>query len=258
MGSRRMDRRVFEAMMPYLTERFGNAASLNHSFGWEAQDACEFAREQIATVIHADAAREVIFTSGGDESNTLAIKGVADAYARNGNHIITSLIERPSLLNACQSLECRGYKVTYLEVGPENRVDPETVITAITDQTILISITMATEEPGTVQPTAEIGQIAKAAGVLFHADGAHALGKIPVNVQEMGITLLSITGETISGPRGIGALYVRSHKPRGRLTPLIDGGGQERGWRSGTLNVPCIVGLGVACILCEEEMQGRT
>jgi cysteine desulfurase len=252
-----MDRRVFEAMMPYFTERFGNAASLNHSFGWEAQDACELARERIAAVIHAGSAREVIFTSGGEESNTLAIKGTADAYARKGNHIITSLIEQPSVLDACRSLECRGYEVTYLAAGPENPIDPETIKKAITDQTILISITMATEDPGTIQKTAEIGQIANASGVLFHADGAFALGKIPVNVQELGINLLSITGETIYGPREIGALYVRSRKPRGRLTPLIDGGGQERGWRSGTLNVPCIVGLGVACALCEEEMQGK-
>jgi cysteine desulfurase len=249
-----MDPRVLETMSPYFCEKFGNAASRNHPFGWEAEEAVEAARQQIAKLIHADA-KELVFTSGATESDNLAIKGVLEMYKEKGDHIITSATEHRAVLDTAKSLESKkGIKVTYLPVDKYGMVNPEDVRNAITDKTILISIMMANNEIGTINPIKEIGKISKEKGVLFHCDATQGVGKIPVNVQEMGIDLMAFSAHKIYGPKGVGALYVRKKAPRVRLAPIIDGGGHERGMRSGTLPVPLIVGFGKACELCEQEM----
>jgi cysteine desulfurase len=248
-----VDPRVLEAMLPYFTLTFGNAASRNHSFGWAAEEAVERAREQIARLINADA-KEIVFTSGATESDNLAIKGVAEMYKDKGDHIITSVIEHKAVLDTCKRLEKNGYRVTYLPVDDVGLVRLEDLQEAISDQTILISLMHANNEIGTIQPVAEIGRIAHERGVLFHTDAVQAVGKIPVDVQAMNIDLLSLTAHKIYGPKGCGALYVRKKGPRVRLVAQVDGGGHERGMRSGTLNVPGIVGLGKACEICQAEM----
>lgn len=253
----RTDPRVVEAMLPWFTEKYGNAASRSHSYGWEAEMAVEEAREQIAELIGATP-KEIIFTSGATEGNNLAIKGVAQMYRKKGNHIITTPVEHKAVIDPCKRLEHEGFKVTYLDVDQYGRVSAQQVADAITDQTILVTVMAANNEIGSVFPTREIGAVCKERGVLFHTDAVQAVGKIPVNVQEMGIDLLSLSGHKIYGPKGIGALYVRKKNPRVRLEPIIDGGGHERGMRSGTLPVPMIVGLGKACELCRLEMAEET
>lgn len=248
------DPRVLETMLPYFTEKFGNAASRNHSFGWEAEEAVEVARKQIAHLIHADA-KELIFTSGATESDNLALQGVVEMYREKGNHIITGSTEHRAVIDTAKYLEKKGIKVTFLPVDKAGMVSPDDVRNAITDQTILISIMMANNEIGTINPVAAIGKVAKEKGVLFHCDATQGVGKIPVNVQEMGIDLMSFTAHKIYGPKGVGALYVRRKAPRVRLEAMMYGGGHERGMRSGTLPVPLIVGFGKACELCEQEMS---
>jgi cysteine desulfurase len=249
-----VDPRVMETMLPFFTEKFGNASSRNHIFGWDSEAAVDRARQQVASLIHAASPREIIFTSGATESDNLAIKGVAEAYRQKGNHILTCAIEHKAVLDSCKSLERKGYQVTYLPVVKDGLVDLERLRDAITSRTILISIMAANNEIGTIEPVREIGRIAKEKGILFHTDATQAVGKIPVNVEEMGIDLLSLTGHKIYGPKGAGALYVRS-KPRVNIDPSIEGGGQERGIRSGTLNVPGIVGLGKACEIAQTDMM---
>ncbi len=246
--------RVMEVMLPYFTEKFGNAASKNHAFGWEAEAAVDSAREQVANLIGAASPREIVFTSGATESDNLAIKGVAHAYCEKGNHIVTCVTEHKAVLDSCKVLEKSGFEVTYLPVSRDGFVDLQRLRAALTDKTILISIMAANNEIGTIQPIEEIGRLAKEKGILFHSDATQAVGKIPLNVEDMGIDLLSLTAHKMYGPKGIGALFVRSTKPRVKITPQIDGGGHERGMRSGTLNVPGIVGLGKACELAKKEM----
>ncbi len=248
-----MDPRVFEAMKPYFTEVFGNAASRNHSFGWQAEEAVEKSRKQIADLIGATP-KEIVFTGGATESNNLALKGVAEMYAEKGNHIITAATEHKAILDTCKRLEKSGIRVTYLPVKTNGLVDLDMLRDAITDKTILVSIMYANNEIGVVQPVAEIGKIAKERGVLFHSDAVQAAGKIPVNVIKDNIDIMSLTGHKLYGPKGCGALYVRRKGPRVQITAQMDGGGHERGMRSGTLNVPGIVGLGEACALCQAEM----
>jgi len=248
-----MDPRVFEAMRPYFTEIFGNAASRNHSFGWQAEDATEKARKQIASLIGATA-KEIVVTSGATESNYLAIKGVFQMYAEKGNHIITAATEHKATLDTCKHLEKEGARITYLPLQTNGLIDFEQLRAAITDKTILISIMYANNEIGVLQPIAEIGKLAKERGVLFHTDATQAVGKVPVNVMTDNIDLLSISAHKMYGPKGVGALYVRRKGPRVQLTAQIDGGGHERGMRSGTLNVPGIVGLGEACAIAQKEM----
>ncbi|MGA7223743.1 MAG: IscS subfamily cysteine desulfurase [Candidatus Acidiferrales bacterium] len=248
-----VDPRVVEAMLPYFTEKYGNAASRNHEYGWKAEEAVENARAQIAKLINATP-KEIVFTSGATESTNLAIKGIAEMYREKGNHIITQVTEHKATLDTCKRLEKYGYEVTYLPVAKDGRVDLEELRKAITPKTILISIMYANNEIGVVQPIAEIGKIAKEKGVFFHVDGVQAVGKIPVDVQKDGIDMLSISAHKLYGPKGVGALYVRRKNPRVQLSAIIDGGGHERGMRSGTLNVPGIVGLGKACELCQQEM----
>jgi cysteine desulfurase len=252
-----VDPRVLDAMLPYFKADFGNAASRNHVFGWRAEEGTEQAREEVARLIGANE-KEIIFTSGATESNNLAIKGVAQFYQSKGDHIITAVTEHKAVLDSCKALERAGVRVTYLPVDKQGRVDPAEVEQAITDRTVLITIMLANNEVGTVHPVAEIGRIAHAKGVLFHCDAVQGVGKIPVDVEQMNIDLLSLTAHKIYGPKGVGALYVRRKNPRVRLTPLIDGGGHERGMRSGTLNVPGIVGLGKACALAREEMASES
>ena len=252
-----MDPRVLEAMLPYFTEKFGNAASRNHPFGWEAEEAVDTAREQIAKLIGAKG-KEIIFTSGATESDNLAIKGVVEFYKEKGTHVITCVTEHKAVLDTCKALERSGKaQVTYLGVDQYGMVDPEDVRKAINDKTILISLMYANNEIGTIHPIREIGKLAKEKGILFHCDATQGVGKVPVNVDSEGIDLLSMTAHKIYGPKGCGALYVRAKGPRVRLTPLIDGGGHERGMRSGTLNVPGIVGFGQACELCGQELESE-
>ncbi len=252
-----MDPRVLEAMLPYFTEKFGNAASRTHPFGWEAEEAVERAREQIARLINAKS-KEVIFTSGATESDNLAIKGGVEFYKDKGNHVITCVTEHNAVLDTCKVLERAGKAtVTYLPVDRYGMVDPDAVRNAITDQTVLISIMYANNEIGTIHPIREIDTIAKEKEVLFHCDATQGVGKVPVDVERDGIGLLSMSGHKVYGPKGCGALYVRSKGPRVRLTPQIDGGGHERGMRSGTLNVPGIVGFGKACELCGQELESE-
>lgn len=250
-----MDPRVLETMLPYFVEKFGNAASRNHAFGWAAEEAVELARKQIAKLINADG-KEIVFTSGATESDNLALKGVLEMYKEKGTHIITSSTEHRAVLDTAKSLEAKGLAtVTYLPVDKYGMVNPQDVQNAITDKTILISIMLANNEIGTINPIQEIGKIAKAKGILFHCDATQGVGKIPVDVQAMGIDLMSFTSHKIYGPKGVGALYVRKRNPRVRIAAQMDGGGHERGMRSGTLPVPLIVGFGKACELCEQEMS---
>jgi len=248
-----IDPRVLDAMLPYFTDKFGNAASRNHSFGWSAEEAVENARQQVASLVNATA-KEIIFTSGATESDNLMIKGVAEMYREKGNHIITQAIEHKAVLDTCKNLEKHGFEVTYLPVQRDGRVDPEAVRKAIKPTTILISIMYANNEIGVINPIAGIGKLAKEHGIIFAVDGVQAVGKVPVDVQKDNIDLLAISAHKIYGPKGVGALYVRRRNPRVQLSAIIDGGGHERGMRSGTLNVPGIVGLGKACEVCQQEM----
>jgi cysteine desulfurase len=248
-----MDPRVFETMKPYFMETFGNSASRNHSFGWQAEEAVEKSRKQIADLIGATP-KEIVFTSGATESNNLALKGVAEMYAEKGNHIITAATEHKAVLDTCKRLEKHGIRVTYLPVQSNGLIDLDMLKDAITDKTILVSIMYANNEIGVVQNMAEIGKLAKSKGVLVHSDATQAVGKVPVNVIKDNIDLMSMSGHKIYGPKGVGALYVRRKSPRVQITAQMDGGGHERGMRSGTLNVPGIVGLGEACALCQAEM----
>jgi cysteine desulfurase len=249
-----VDPRVLEAMLPYFGTAYGNAASRTHGFGWEAEKAVEAGREQVARLIGAKA-KDIIFTSGATESDNLAVRGVVEFYKDKGNHVITQVTEHKAILDTCRALEREGRAtVTYLPVDQDGRVDPEDVRKAITDKTVLVSIMFANNEIGTIQPIADIGKITREKGVLFHTDAVQGIGTLPVDVESMHIDLLSLTAHKLYGPKGIGALYVRSRGPRVRLTPLIYGGGHERGMRSGTLNVPGIVGLGKACELVRDGM----
>jgi cysteine desulfurase len=250
------DPRVFEAMRPYFTEIFGNAASRNHSFGWEAEEAIETARKQVADLIGATS-KEIVITSGATESDNLAIKGVADMYYEKGDHIITVVTEHKAVLDTCKKLEKRGFKVTYLSVGSDGLISPDDIRAAITDKTILVSVMMANNEIGVIQPIAEIGKLCKERGVLFHTDATQAIGKLPFNVNELNVDLASFSAHKIYGPKGVGGLYVRRKAPRVMLVPMMDGGGHERGMRSGTLNVTGIVGLGKACEIAREEMAAE-
>jgi cysteine desulfurase len=252
-----LDPRVLEAMLPYFNVKFGNAASRNHSFGWEAEAAVEIAREQIAKLIGATA-KEIIFTSGATESDNLAIKGVAEMYRERGNHIITQATEHKAILDTCKKLEKQGFRVTYLAVKADGLIDidelRDAIVTEGPNKTILVSIMYASNEIGVIQPIAEIGKLCHEKGVIFHTDAVQAVGKIPVDVQKDNIDILSLSGHKIYGPKGVGALYVRRRNPRVQISEQINGGGHERGMRSGTLNVPGIVGLGKACEICAEEM----
>jgi len=248
-----VDPRVLDAMLPYFREKFGNAASRNHAFGWEAEQAVEKARKQIADLIGASP-QEIIFTSGATESDNLAIKGVARMYAERGNHIITVATEHKAVLDTCKRLAKSGYEVTYLPVQRDGLIDLDQLKNAITDKTILISVMHANNEIGVLQPIREIGRIARERGVLFHTDATQSVGKVPVNVNDDNIDLMSLSGHKMYGPKGIGARYVRRKNPRVQLAAEMDGGGHERGMRSGTLNVPGIVGLGEACAICQREM----
>lgn len=248
-----LDRRVLERMMPYLTDTFGNAASRSHSFGWAAEEAVEYARDQVAKLIGASG-KEIVWTSGATESSNLAIKGVAEFYKDKGNHLITLQTEHKATLDACKRLERQGYEVTYLPVSQDGLVSLEQLEQAINERTILVTILAANNEIGVVQPIKQIGELCRARGVLFHVDAVQAAGKLPLDVDEMKIDLLSLSAHKIYGPKGVGALYVR-RRPRVRLSPIIDGGGHERGMRSGTLNVPGIVGMGAAAEIALAEME---
>jgi len=252
-----IDPRVLKAMMPYLTADFGNAASRNHAFGWKAEAAVENAREQLARLIGAQA-KDIVWTSGATESNNLAIKGVAEMYREKGNHIITSLAEHKAVIDPCRWLAELGFEVTWLKPDQYGRIHPEQVAEAITDRTILVSIMAANNEIGTINPVGEIGEVAKQRGVFFHCDATQAVGKVPIDVEAMGIDLLSASGHKIYGPKGVGCLYVRRRGPRVRLACQMHGGGHERGLRSGTLNVPGIVGMGAAAEICRKEMAQET
>jgi cysteine desulfurase len=251
------DPRVVETMIPYFTQNFGNAASRNHSFGWAAEEAVDYAREQIAKLIGADP-KEIILTSGATEADNLAIKGVYEMYATKGNHIITTTIEHKAVLDTCKHLEKQGAEVTYLEVGDDGMVNLNDLEKAITPKTILLAIMYANNEIGTVNPMREISAIAKKHGVLVMSDAVQAVGKIPVDVNKDGIDLMAFTAHKMYGPKGVGALYVRRKNPRVKVTAQMDGGGHERGMRSGTLNVPGIVGFGKACEICMNEMESDT
>jgi len=251
------DPRVVEAMLPFFTERFGNAASRNHKFGWEAEAAVEQGRAQIAALIGANP-KEIIFTSGATESDNLAIKGAAQMYRDKGDHIITTMTEHKAVIDSCKRLEKDGFSVTYMPVRKDGLIDLDQLRAAITDKTILVTIMAANNEIGVLQPIAEIGAIARERGVLFHSDAVQAIGKVPFDVNSMNVDLASISAHKIYGPKGVGALYVRRRNPRVLLAPQIDGGGHERGMRSGTLNVPGIVGFGKACEIAGQEMASES
>jgi cysteine desulfurase len=250
-----VDPRVVEAMIPYFTEKFGNAASRSHSFGWVGEEAVEYAREQLAKLIGAGSEKEIVFTSGATESDNLAIKGVAEFYASKGNHIITAKTEHKAVLDTCKRLEKQGCVVTYLQTDAQGRIDAEQVREAITDKTILVSLMLANNEVGTVQRMAEIGKVTREKGVLLHCDAVQGVGKVEFDVDKMNIDLASISAHKMYGPKGVGALYVRRSKPRVRIVAEMDGGGHERGMRSGTLNVPGIVGFGKAAELANKEWR---
>ena len=253
-----VDPRVLEEMMPYFTERFGNAASRSHAFGWTAEEAVDYARERIAKLINAQSEKEIVFTSGATESDNIALKGVAEFYKDKGNHIITTVIEHKAILDTCKRLEKEGCTVTYLPVAKDGLVDPQAVANAITDKTILVSVMLANNEIGTVQPLEAIGKITREKGVLLHSDAVQGVGKVPFDVQAMNVDLASITAHKMYGPKGVGALYVRRSKPRVRLVAQMDGGGHERGMRSGTLNVPGIVGFGKAAEIMTKEGKAES
>ena len=248
-----MDPRVLEEMLPYFMEKFGNAASRNHAFGWAAEEGVETARERIAKLVGATT-KEIVFTSGATESDNLAIKGVAEMYREKGNHIITAVTEHKAVLDTCKRLEKYGYRVTYLPVQKDGLIDLEDLKRSMDDKTILVTIMAANNEIGVLQPIAEIGKLCRERGVIFHTDATQAVGKVPIDVNKQNIDLASISGHKMYGPKGVGALYVRRKNPRVQLAPIIDGGGHERGMRSGTLNVPGIVGLGKACAIAQEDM----
>jgi cysteine desulfurase len=248
-----MDPRVLEEMLPYFTEKFGNAASRSHVFGWQAEEAVDYARERIAKLIGAQSEKEIVITSGATESDNLALKGVAEFYKDKGNHIITTAVEHKAILDTCKRLEKEGFEVTYLPVAKDGRVDPDDVKKAMTEKTILVSVMLANNEIGTVQPLEEIGKLTRARGVLLHTDAVQGVGKVDFDVQKMNVDLASVTAHKMYGPKGVGALYVRRSKPRVRIVAQMDGGGHERGMRSGTLNVPSIVGFGKACAILQEE-----
>ncbi|MCK6446551.1 MAG: IscS subfamily cysteine desulfurase [Planctomycetes bacterium] len=248
-----VDPRVLEAMLPYFTSQFGNAASRSHAFGWEAESAIEKAREQIGALIGASA-KEIVFTSGSTEGINLALKGVAEMYAEKGKHIITSQAEHKAVLDTCKHLEKRGYEVTYLQPDKTGRVSVDAVAAALRPDTILVALMWANNEVGTLNPVREIGELCHAKGVLFFTDGTQAVGKVPVDVEADHVDLLCVSAHKLYGPKGVGALYVRRKNPRVRLVAQMDGGGHERGMRSGTLNVPGIVGLGKACELARAEL----
>jgi cysteine desulfurase len=249
----RLDPRVLEAMLPYFTDDFGNAASRTHAFGWTAEAAVDDARDTVARLINAESGKEIVFTSGATESDNLAIKGVAEYYGHKGKHIVTSTIEHKAVLDSCKRLEKQGYDVTYVSAGPDGIVDPGDIEKALTEKTILVSVMLANNEVGTIQPIAEIGKLTRARGVVFHVDAVQGLGKTPFDVRAMNVDLASLTAHKIYGPKGVGALYVRRSKPRIRLVAQVDGGGHERGNRSGTLNVPGIVGFAKACDILQRE-----
>ena len=253
-----VDPRVLEEMIPYFTTKFGNAASRNHPFGWEAEEAVDHARERIAAFIGAKDSKEIVLTSGATESDNLAIKGVAEFYKDKGNHIITTVIEHKAVLDTCKRLEKEGYEVTYLPVAQDGRVDPDDVKRAITDRTILVSVMLANNEIGTVQPLEELGKLTRERGVLLHTDAVQGVGKVEFDVQKMNVDLASLTSHKMYGPKGVGALYVRRSRPRVRLVAQMDGGGHERGMRSGTLAVPLVVGFGKACEIMTREGKAES
>jgi cysteine desulfurase len=249
------DPRVVEAMLPYFTQSFGNAASRSHAFGWTAEEAVEYAREQVAKVIGAKSEKEIVFTSGATEADNLAIKGVAEFYKSKGDHIITCKTEHKAVLDTCKRLERLGYNVTYLEPAKDGRVSADDVRNAITDKTILVSLMLANNEIGSIHPIAEIGKVTREKGVLLHCDAVQGVGKMAFDVEAMNVDLASISAHKMYGPKGVGALYVRRNKPRVRIVAEMDGGGHERGMRSGTLNVPSIVGFGKACEIATKEWK---
>jgi cysteine desulfurase len=253
-----LDPRVLETMLPYFTQDFGNAASRTHAFGWKAEAAVDDARDTIARLINAESGKEIVFTSGATESDNLAIKGVAEYYGEKGKHVITTVIEHKAVLDSCKRLEKEGFEVTYVGVGPSGVVDPNDIAKAITDKTILVSVMLANNEVGTIQPIAEIGKLTRARGVIFHVDAVQGIGKTAFDVRAMNVDLASISAHKIYGPKGVGALYVRRSRPRVRLGAQMDGGGHERGNRSGTLNVPGIVGFAKACEILEREGAAET
>ena len=249
-----VDPRVLEAMLPYFTEKFGHSASRNHPFGWEAEAAVDKAREQIAKLIGARDPKELVFTSGGTEAINLALKGVAEMYREKGNHIVATTIDQRATMDVCKRLERQGYEVTYVPVGRDGLIDLDEIKKALTPKTILITVMVANNEIGTIQSMADIGKLAKEKGILLHSDATQAAGKIPIDVEAMGIDLLSATAHLMYGPKGVGCLYVRRKNPRVRIAPMMDGGGHERGMRSGTVPVPLAVGFGKAAEICREVM----
>src|SRR5215831_9156393 len=251
------DPRVFEAMAPYFTEMFGNAHSRNHRFGWQAEEAVETARQQVAGLIGANP-KDVVFTSGATESDNLAIKGIAGAYRERGNHIVTVVTEHKAVLDSCKRLEKQGFQITLLPVAQNGLISLDQLKDSLTDKTILVSVMMANNEIGVIQPIVEIGRICKEREIVFHSDATQAIGKVPFDVDQLGVDLVSITAHKMYGPKGTGAIYCRSKGPRVKLAPMMDGGGQERGIRSGTLNVTGIVGLGKAAEVAKSEMSSES
>jgi cysteine desulfurase len=252
-----VDPRVLEAMLPYFSEKFGNAASKTHAFGWTAESAVERSREAVAAIVGARSPKEIVFTSGATESDNLAVKGVVEAF-EPGAHVVTTAIEHHAVLDPCRYLEARGFTLTVVPVESNGIVDPARVVDAITERTVLVSVMLANNEVGTIQPVAEIGRVTRERGVLLHTDAAQAIGRVSIDVDAMNVDLLSLSAHKIYGPKGVGALYVRSQGPRVRLVSQMDGGGHERGMRSGTLNVPAIVGLARACERMKEEGEAET